>query len=363
VFSDSAKLKIVYPHNQKFMLRRAHDVLVMKTCHALASLGHEVYLLMGKTAAEERILAYYGLKPLPTLHLIQLPIFRWEGKLRLSWHGVFNYFCQKALLRIDRQIAADLVYLSEIKLGQYLLPQKSKIHLPFIYEVHGLYAIGYRQANPEEAYVFRNSDALITTTESLQTLMQTLYAPLPPFYKVPLATDLYDGIGGFVPPEPGKPWRLGYIGQLYPLQGVDLIIRALARLPDWIELDIVGGKQAHIEGLRELVHTCDLDRRVHFHGFVPPAEVPLWARQMHVLIVPSLPAGKMPYVAHTKVYEYLAMGRPVVAADLPSIREEIQDGYNGALFKAGDVGSLVEKILKIVSERSLAAAMAERARA
>jgi glycosyltransferase involved in cell wall biosynthesis len=195
---------------------------------------------------------------------------------------------------------------------------------------------------------------LTTTTESLQNVAQKLYAPLPPMVRVPLAADIEEGIRPFFPPEPHEPWRIGYVGQLYPLQGVDLLIKALSLLPERVFLDIIGGKDAHIDALRTLARERGVEHRTRFHGFLPPCEVASRAAQVHILAAPSLALGKMPFVAHTKIYEYLAWGRPIVAADLPSIREEIADGTNGLLFEAGNVQSLAQAILKIMSHPDLA---------
>jgi glycosyltransferase involved in cell wall biosynthesis len=352
------KIKIIYPHNQKFMLRRAHDVLVMKTCYALAKQGHQVYLLMGKTDHPSNIMRYYGLDPHPNLHLVQLPILRLEGKFSLAWHGVFNYFCQKAVLRIKKEINADLIYMSELKLARFLLKKKQKIRLPFIYEVHGLSAPGYSRPHAVEKCIFSDCDALITTTESLQKVLKKLYSPLPVVFKVSLAADFPD-IPEFRLPGASEPWKLCYFGQLYPLQGVELIIKAMRFLPDRVILDVIGGKDRQIKMLRELSGKHNVAHRVNFHGFLPPFQVAAQAAGAHLFVAPSLPEGKMPHVAHTKIYEYLALGRPVVAADLPSIREEIKDGLNGVLFKAGDVKALANGILRLISRPDLTMAMAE----
>lgn len=356
--SHKKKIKIIYPHNQKFMLRRAHDVLVMKTCYALARQGHPVYLLMGKTDHPSNIMRYYGLDPHPDLHLIQLPILRLAGKFRLSWHGVFNYFCWKTVLRIKKEISADLIYMTELKLARFLLKKKRKIELPFIYEVHGLSAPGYSRPDQVEKNVFPNCDGLITTTESLQKVLKELYSPLPMIFKVSLAADFSDFGPAFHLPVSSESWRLCYFGQLYPLQGVELVIRAMPLLPDRVLLDIIGGKDTEVKALAELSRKLAVAHRVNFYGFLPPSQVAAQAAKAHLFVAPSLPEGKMPHVAHTKIYEYLALGRPVVAANLPSIQEEIKNGVNGILFKAGNVKALADAILNLVSRPDLAMAMA-----
>lgn len=354
---------IVYPHNQRFLLRRAHDVLVMKTCHALARAGHQVYLLMGRTGPDaDAIVRYYGLEPHSNLRLVQLPILRGAGRLRLSWHGVFNHFCLRALRRIEREVGIDVLYLTEIKLAKFLLGQRRRSAAHFVYEVHGLYAPGYERPDGTEGDVFRRSDALVTTTASLQGVMEQLYGELPPRFRVPLASECPDDVSAWSAPPSNGAWRLCYVGQLYRMQGVETLVRALPLLPEGVSAEIVGGRPEQIESLRTLAGEVGAAGRVVFHGFVPPAEVAGRAAAADLFVAPCLNEKKMPYVAHTKLYEYLALGRPVVAADLPSVREEIEDGVSGALFRPGDPEALADAVRRVMADPVRAQQMAYRGR-
>ncbi|MBQ7248822.1 MAG: glycosyltransferase family 4 protein [Deltaproteobacteria bacterium] len=352
---------ILYPHNQRFMLRRAHDVLVMRTCHALACRGHQVWLLMGRTAADPAaIVRHYGLEPHPNLHLVQLPVLRLKTRwLSLSWHGVFNFFCRRKLEKLMTCLNPDLVYLSEIKLGEKLLAWRRLRALPVAYEVHGLAAPGYEKSDSREQRVFSGVTALITTTASLRSVMERLYSNLPPCHLVPLAADP-GKIAPFEPPGDNVSWRLCYIGQLYPLQGVDILIRALALLPLAVTLEIVGGRDDHLQVLQSLAHAEGVAERVTFHGFVAPGAVSAHAARAHIFVMPSRADGKMSYVAHTKLYEYLAWGRPVVAADLEVLREDLIDGVNGMLFAPGDPEALAQALRRVMADPENASRMAIR---
>lgn len=282
--------------------------------------------------------------------------------MRFSWHGVFNYYCLRAMQRLRKQVGVDIVYLTEMKLARFLLARKNKLTSPFVYEVHGLYAQEYKRADKVEGEVFRSCDALVTTTESLQRVMTEIYHGLPPLYRVPLASDVHQEIPFFDPPALDKPWRICYIGQLYPLQGVDLLIHALSRLPLRFVVDIIGGRPEQIESLRMLARQMGQQDRVFFHGFVPPAKVVEKASAAHIFVVPCRAGKKMPFVAHTKIYEYFSLGRPVVAADLPSIREEVEDGITGLLFKAEDPGALAAAIEQVAANQDFARQLAAKAK-
>lgn len=359
--NQNRKLRIIYPHHLRFLARSAHEILVFKTCHALAKRGHEVHLLIGKASNNTNsVYDYYGTSPARTLQIHELPILRMDGKLRVSWNRIFYHFCYRKIRAIQNHKNFDIILLSEIKLARFL--HKKRLNSQYFYEIHGLYARNYKYPDSLEKQVFNQCRALITTTRTLKHKIKTLYPDHPAIYRVPLATEMGETFPPYNPPQPGKSWRIVYTGQLYPLQGLQLAIEALPLLPDWIVLEIVGDrKQDQILSLKELAERKDIAHRVTFHGFVKPSEVEHWTRNADILIAPCLAKGKMPYVAHTKIYEYLASGRPVIAADLPSIREEIEDRVNGILFEAGNHESLAHAIMDVVSNRELASNLAQNA--
>lgn len=344
-------MKIIYPHNQKMMLKRAHDVLVMNTCHALANIGTSVHLIIGKTSKNKQlILDHYGLTDYSNLYIHQIPILRG----RISWHGIYNFFCLMRLFNIKINEKPDLIYLSERKLCHFLLKYKKKIQIPIIYEVHELHAPNYQKPDLMESAIFTCVDAIITTTDALKEAISNIYSPSIDCFIVPLATKTGFQNNNVFNPTKRTFFRLFYIGQLYPLQGVEIAIEALSLLPSNITLDIIGGNDHHISALKNIAIRLNVISKVKFHGFVKPDQVFKIAQQADAFLIPSLPEGKMPYVSHTKIYEYLSFGRPIVASDLPSIKEVIKDQITCLLFRPGDPKSLAETIFKIYQNDNLA---------
>lgn len=70
-------------------------------------------------------------------------------------------------------------------------------------------------------------------------------------------------------------------------------------------------------------------------------------------VFPFPDAPELAHIYPIKVYEYLAMGKAVVASDLPGVRTIISDGANGLLFKPGDAASLRDKLVLLLSSPSL----------
>ena len=337
----SSQLSIVYPHNQRLMSGKAHDIVIMRTCHSVAKQGHSVKIITGKPSGTESVYDFYGLKPMPEFEIIQVPMLRGG---HLSWHGIFNLFCLLKILDLKKKGQADVIYLREIKLAHFLLKFRKIIGLPFVIEVHDLKIRKFYDSCPEknrdEEEVFKKVDAIIVLLASFGNILKDIYDTLAPVIKVPLAAEKMP-LAGVERKNILK--KIGYIGQLYPMQGVDVLIEALRYLP-FVRLDIIGGNERDLHRLKHLASRLHVDNRIEFHGFVNPHRVAEIAKDIDVMVICALDKGKRRYSAHTKLYEYMAMGKPVVAFDLPSIREEVTDGVDIILAKPDNPKSLAEKI-------------------
>jgi glycosyltransferase involved in cell wall biosynthesis len=352
-------LSIVYPHNQRLMSGKAHDIVIMRTCHSIAKQGHAVRVITGRPPGSESVYDFYGLKPLPEFDIVQVPMLR--GR-HFSWHGIFNLFCLLKILDLKKKGQADIIFLREIRLANFLLKFRDVIGLPFVIEVHDLKIKKFYASCPEkdreEEKVFKKVDAIIVLLTSFGNILKDVYdIQETPVIKVPLAAEKIPLVR-FEKKTDQK--TIGYIGQLYPMQGVDVLIEALCYLPAG-RLSIIGGNERDLYRLKHLAARLNLENRIEFHGFVNPNRVTEIAKDIDVMVICALDKGKRRYSAHTKLYEYMAMGKPVVAFDLPSIREEVTDSEDILLAKPDDPKSLAEKIGHVLENPDFARRIAENA--
>lgn len=149
-----------------------------------------------------------------------------------------------------------------------------------------------------------------------------------------------------------------FVGNLVQGKGVHYLIQALSlvhRLEKDISLTVVGEGDAH-DQLQCLVNEKGLRDIVRFTGRRSSEEVFLFMRQSACLVLPSLSEG-MPNV----VLEAMACGIPVVASDLPGIREVVQDEETGFLVAPRDVEDLAQKLLILVQNPERRQKMGDRA--
>jgi glycosyltransferase involved in cell wall biosynthesis len=132
------------------------------------------------------------------------------------------------------------------------------------------------------------------------------------------------------------PRYLLYFGALQPWQGVDTALRAFARLRDLEELSLVICASVHGRRAKpylKLADKLEVADRVHWHFGLAEDELRPWREQALLSLAPLRDCSRnvLQGCAPLKIIESLAAGVPVVASDLPVVRELMLDGVHGRL--------------------------------
>lgn len=144
---------------------------------------------------------------------------------------------------------------------------------------------------------------------------------------------------------------VAYHGTITPHYGVALLVEAVAVLRDrvpGIRARILGEGDA-VPTLRRRVRELGVENLVEIsERYLPQKEVLLAVRDASVGVVPNLPTRLNRYALSTKLLEYVALGVPVVSADLPTIREHFSDAEI-RYFRAGDAASLADALAEVAA--------------
>ena len=105
---------------------------------------------------------------------------------------------------------------------------------------------------------------------------------------------------------------IGYVGGVHRFVDQDLVLALAGNLPG-ASVVLIGPLQTDVAGLRR-------QPNVHLLGARPHRDVPAYIKAFDVALVPYRLSEYTANVYPTKLNEYLAMGTPVVATDLPEIR-------------------------------------------
>jgi glycosyltransferase involved in cell wall biosynthesis len=139
-----------------------------------------------------------------------------------------------------------------------------------------------------------------------------------------------------------KEFTVGFVGAFYPWAGLNLIIDAFNLIKEMkIRLTIVGDGLIKTEILKN-VHTYGLEPHVSFVGQVSHDKIPSYILGFDVCYSGQTPHGYgVMYGSPIKMYEYMAMGKPVIASAYEDAKSLINDRKDGYLFDPCSVESLV----------------------
>lgn len=114
-----------------------------------------------------------------------------------------------------------------------------------------------------------------------------------------------------------------YTGHLYGWKGAEILAEAAALLPE-VDFYFLGGKP---EDIKTFKHKYGSSKNIHVMGHQPHAQIPRWQKAADVLVIPNTAKSKISkyYTSPMKLFEYMASRVPVVASDLPSIREVVDE--------------------------------------
>jgi glycosyltransferase involved in cell wall biosynthesis len=367
-------VRIAYFADVRFPLERANGIQTMETCYAMTQRGHDVNLIVRPdTLVPPRDpFAYYGLTQDSRLRIERAPV---SGPPLARRLGYLAFGVGRAMGRTR----ADVLMTRDLGVASTLLRLPRAMRPPLVYESHG-YAPDVAAALPDlvatatrptpgklqrlarrEAHVWQRADGYVTITAALRADLERRYGSRQRMAVVPdgVRTNRYPAAR---PPATGNR-VVAYAGHLYAWKGVDVLLEALARLPTVRGL-IVGGHAAEpdLARTKSVAQRLGLTDRITFTGLVEPARVPVLLSDAAVLVLPNTASAiSTRFTSPLKLFEYMAAARPIVASDLPSIREILRDGTNALLVAPGDAAALAEAIDRLLADPHLSARLARAA--
>jgi glycosyltransferase involved in cell wall biosynthesis len=196
-----------------------------------------------------------------------------------------------------------------------------------------------------EVKAYRDCDVLVCISDAVKEIALR-EANIPPG-KVVVMPNGVDTT--FFDPERCRPARLfpnftvGFVGTFFPWQALDLLLEALAELrAEGLDISVaLVGDGVMREAWEARARQLGVSTNVAFTGMVPWEEVPQTISGFDVAYSGHVQMGKGGmYHSPLKIYEYLAMGKPIVASAFADARMAIRGGETGFLFRGGDKDDL-----------------------
>ena len=169
-------------------------------------------------------------------------------------------------------------------------------------------------------------------------------------------------------------WRgkivVGFIGTFGPWHGAHVLARAFVDLlrarPEYrgmVRLLMIGDGAGR-GPTQEIITSAELGDVVAFTGLVPQEDGPQYLAACDVLASPHVPNpdGSPFFGSPTKLFEYMAMGKAIIASELDQIGEVLRHGQTAWLVPPGDVAALVAGLERLIDDPGLRGRLGEAAR-
>lgn len=348
-------MKMIYLANARIPTEKAHGLQIMKMCEAFKNQGVDIELVVAKRINNQLekhdSFEYYGLNvkfPIKKLWLIDL--VEW-GK---SFKGfsvpiqntsfaisAFFYLLFKKTGIIYSRDEFSLFFLSLFKknlvLELHTFPQ-SKISL-------------YK-------FIFKRVKKIIVITNQLKKLVVELGINE---NKIIVCSDGVD-LNQFEIKESKKECReklnlpadkniILYTGHLFAWKGIYTLVEASKFLSDKELIVVVGGMEYDRNKVKNFIKENNL-KNIILIDHKPPEEIPIYLKAADVLVLPNSAKKEISakYTSPMKMFEYMAAKKPIVASNLPSLTE-ILNQYNSILIKPDDPQALAEGIGRALNNK------------
>ena len=373
-------MRLIFLANARIPSEKAHPLQIMHMAEAFAAQRLEVVVLHARrynTDAMRHVdnpFAYYGVAAafaligLPCLDLIKRVTIDWpvcnRGAIRLLAHLLQLVTFTLSALVVTRRLKGRIIYSRDLfPLTLTTLRRHRGVRTCF--EGHTLPRSSLSQRL--HLWAVRRVDRVVVISAALRRWY--LSRGLPP-ERVLVAHDAAPSAAFDLEPRAAARRALDlppdaplvcYVGHLFPWKGVDTLVAAAAQLPEAVQFAIVGGIPPDLDRTRH--HARDL-RNVRVTGHRPPAEARRYLAAADVAVIPFSGATIIAreHTSPLKLFEYMAAGVPIVASDLPSLREVLRHEHNALLVPPDDNAALAAAIERLLSDHELAARLARTAR-
>ena len=353
-------MKILYHHRS--LADGAEGIHIAEMVAAFRALGHQVDvrgLAAGETAA--------GRASLVERLKQRMPAAVFEAASTAT--NALEYLDVRGRARAERP---DFVYKRHARMDVGALLAARRAGIPSVLEVNCLFTgTHYHRFEPMaldglaarlERRALRLADVVLAVSSPLMRDIQQfaqVEAVTLPNGADPQRFDPARAEGGTVRARfgLGREIVVGWAGIMRDWHGLELLIDAVARMPD-VRLLIVGDGPSR-PAVEQRARQAGIDARMVVTGRVPQDQMPHYIAAMDIAAVVS---DGTRVASPMKLVEYMAMERPVVAPRLDNICDLVSDGCDGLLFTPENADDLTRVLRRLAGDAGLRSTLGSTAR-
>lgn len=347
-------MKILYIASIRLPTEKAHGVQIMKTCEAISLTGTNISLFVPKffslNSNNEDPFEYYGVK--------KIFVIKRFFSLRLIKLGPIGFFLETSIFFIS------ILFSTEFWRSDYIFSRDEMlVAFSNVFGKKTIWETHTGSTNFFAKIALKKSKIIISISKGLKDFYVKLGSQ---DSKIVVSHDGVDP-NEFIVSDSKIDLRkkldisvdkkiVLYAGRLDGWKGVETFLESSLGFSRETLAVVVGGDDNQIKFLSEKYP------KVLFMGYKSYKELPMYQKLADVLIVPNTGKSEISrfFTSPLKVFSYMASGVPIVASDLPSIRE-ILNNQNSVLVLPDSPQALLEGINRVLEDTSLAGIIAKQA--
>ncbi len=293
----------------------------------------------------------------------------WGTKTRIKQelrNQLYNLVLFEETFKYFQENTVDFIYeryslfaFAGIKLARELkVPHILEVNAPLAYEQEKMRGLEMKNlALVSERRIYRETDCVFVVSQELKNYVISCGVPEERITVLPNGVDPKR----FVSASDGNRIRekfgltgkrtIGFVGSLKSWHGTDMLCKAFyeTRKQTANAHLLIVGDGPERNTLENYVSKYDLQKAVTFTGKIPYPEIPEYIAAMDITVAPYIPNDNF-YFSPIKIFEYMAMGKPVVAGRIGQVEDLLIEGKNGLMFPPGDTLALTNILVKLVND-------------
>ncbi len=280
------------------------------------------------------------------------------------------HFGKAVLAHLTLHPNYDVVHYRNIWDGLAVAQNKKRFGYKTLFEVNGLPSVELKYHYPgldanllakikeQELATLHLSDAILCPSNVTREYIASLGLSRKRVTVIPNGVSPSDFCSSPLPSRAGRVPVLLYIGTLADWQGLDVVIKALPKILEQqaVRLQIVGrGRSRQRKLLSKQIRKLGVEGSVAVQPAVPHHEIPALIAASDICLAPlglndrNVTQGACPI----KVLEYMASARPLVASNMPIVRELVREDVDALLFSPNDPEDLARQVLTLLNDFEL----------
>ena len=349
--------RLTYVNKVKFPSAMPSTVFSGMNALGFAQNGVETHLLCQTPMGDYRpYWDFLDVEPVSNLHIVRLAP-DWN---HLKSNEIFYLRAARYILSLPCFSSQDVVLTRDPGFLPFLYFLKNKTGCKTFYQSHNFYLnirnrrdlnrVNKNKYHWFESWFLPSLDGLLTL-QSAQADLYLKHLSLPVKIAWPGLSDIGPCRHNFL-----KHKTIAYVGSFQPKKGLETAISVFKRAqqPGW-KLRLLGGRNENEQAYaKKLIREANL-KDVEISGWLSYGEL---KKQLSNVSLGFLLLEDNFYnrflTAPSKLFDYLAFGIPIIATDLPSLKDFIQHNKEALLHKPGDIEGMANSLKKLMTDSSLA---------